>query len=652
MLLVGFAFIAACFQVQNFDVWWHLKTGELTVRNWAVARQDPYSFAAAGSLWVNSGWLAQVGMYALFECCGFAGLVVAKAAVVAGCVLVLFLACRARGSNVIACAAVIACAVVAARFRLRVRPLVLSGLFSAVFVWLLHEHERRCARWVWLLPALMALWVNVHPGFPAGFVLMAPYFLAALWRGRYLSALFRPTPVRTLALVGLLCVAATLVNPFGYRPLLYPLRLTSASSFMKDIGEWTAPAFTRFYGPFWAYIAVGSACVALTWRALNLSDALVIGVFGSMALSAVGHVFFFAIVSAPVFAKHLSVLGRAAQAQWPALGRAGVQKLAALGVAGSMVLLAVHYIRDERDFPFGLGLRTDLVPAAAVDFIDAHDLPNNICNAYQWGGYLAWRCFPKRQIYIDGRCLVYGERLYLEWKRAIKAQEGWEATFARRGVNTLMLAHDVPLPILNSPKWRPVYWDDLSVVFVRKTSDTAELIERFACDLTLPQNFEQHWADEPTRGRLVQALERKVERQPSCVAARVCLARARGLLGDVDSAVRHMTEAQRMAPWDSTVLSQLGYWLAQAKRPREAMAVYADLVRLSPRHAVGHYGLAGCLHALGELRRAERHYRRATRIMPRFAAAQQRLIEVLREQGKMAQAEQEAALLKRMLRQP
>ena len=649
---MGFAFIASCFYVQNFDVWWHLKTGELTVRNCAVAKEDPYSFAAAGSRWVNSGWLTQVGMYGLFECCGFPGLVVAKALLVAGCVLLLFIACRERGGSAVACAAVIVCAVAAARFRLRVRPAVLSGPMCAVFLWLLDKHERRGTRWVWLLPALMALWVNLHPGFPVGFVLISPYFLAALWRGRHVSAFLKPTRVRTLTFVGVLCVAAALANPFGYHPLIYPLRLTSAHAFMRDIGEWAAPAFNRFYAPFWGYFAAGLACVALTWRSLKLSDALVLAVFGSMAVSAMRHVFYFAIVAAPIFSKHLTLVGEAACAHWPQLGKQGARKLAALAIAGAMLLLSVRYVCDERDFPFGLGLRMDFVPAAAVDFIEERHLSNNVCNAYQWGGYLAWRCFPRRQIYIDGRCMVYGEKLYLEWKRAITAQEGWEDTFKRRGVNTLLLAHDVPLPILNSPDWRPVHWDDLSVVFVRRTPDTAHLIERFGCDLTLPQNFERNWSDEARRPELAQALERKVERQPNCVTALVCLARCRGLLGEVESAVNLMAEARRMAPGDTTVLNQFAYWLAEAKRTREAMAAYAQLLRLSPRHAVGHYGMAGCLQALGELGRAERHYRKAVRFMPRFAAARQRLIEVLREQGKMADAEDEAARLERLQGQP
>jgi hypothetical protein len=59
------------------------------------------------------------------------------------------------------------------------RPHVVSWLFTLVWFWALDSSERDClrgrgrSRWLWALPFLMLVWVNVHGGFLVGFVLLA-----------------------------------------------------------------------------------------------------------------------------------------------------------------------------------------------------------------------------------------------------------------------------------------------------------------------------------------------------------------------------------------------------------------------------------------------------------------------------------------------
>ena len=651
VVLTVFAFVASCFDVQNFDVWWHLKTGSLTVQNGAVFKTDPYSFASGRAMWVNSGWLAQVGMHYIFGWWSFPGLVIAKAAVIALCIPVLFAASRARGASAVAFGLCILWAVMAARFRFRVRPAVLSGLLCAVYVWLLDAHERKSTRWVWVLLPLMMLWVNVHPGFPAGFILLVLYFLSAAWRARHLRALIKPSPARTLMLLGLLSVVGALANPWTWRPFVYPLRLTAAKAFMGEIAEWAAPAFDRFYAPFWLYMLAGLVCVALTWRKLALSDGLVVAVFSAMAIGAVRHIFFFAIITVPVFAKHATALALGAMERWPRLSRARPQAaLSALPFAVAAVL-TVRLAVFDTIFPLGLRLREELIPKRAVDFIDAYGLPNNVCNAYMWGGYLSWRCYPRRQIHIDGRCLVYGEQKFIEYQNAISGKPGWEEAFAALNVNTVLLATNSLSkagwrhPILSSPHWQPVYWDDTATVIVRKAPSTEAITRHPDSRLTHPALHDSHWADAALRPRIVEALERKLEAQPGCLSARVLLARSRGRMGDPAAAARALEAARPNAPANAALLNELAYWLAKANRHSEAIVAYRGLLKVTPGLPIAHYGIGSAHAARGEWIEAERSLRRALRVQSSFGPARLALIEVLQRQGKTAEAmEQQAAL--------
>ncbi|HLN84240.1 MAG TPA: hypothetical protein VK355_11540, partial [Candidatus Binatia bacterium] len=65
------------------DVWWHLRTGQLTLQNHSVFHTDPYSFTRFGQPWINHEWLSDVLLFGIYRLAGFGGLIVAFAAVVA-----------------------------------------------------------------------------------------------------------------------------------------------------------------------------------------------------------------------------------------------------------------------------------------------------------------------------------------------------------------------------------------------------------------------------------------------------------------------------------------------------------------------------------------------------------------------------------------
>src|SRR5208337_5422431 len=79
---------------------------------------------------------------------------------------------------------------------------------------------------LWWLPPLMLVWVNVHGGFLLGFVLLGIYWLGSLWT--WLTAhetrledslrkIAAGRRVRQLTGVGLLSIAATFINPYGWK---------------------------------------------------------------------------------------------------------------------------------------------------------------------------------------------------------------------------------------------------------------------------------------------------------------------------------------------------------------------------------------------------------------------------------------------------
>ena len=141
-------------------------------------------------------------------------------------------------------AAVTLAALICSKLHWLARPHLFSFLFLVLFHYLLEHWRRRGGRRLWLLPPLMLLWANLHGGFAAGFLLLGAYLVgtAAGMIGAGTEAC-RTARGRMAELLGVAaaCLAATLVNPYGWRLLLFPLKLVS-DRYLMDHVTWMANA--------------------------------------------------------------------------------------------------------------------------------------------------------------------------------------------------------------------------------------------------------------------------------------------------------------------------------------------------------------------------------------------------------------------------
>ncbi|MES1205498.1 MAG: hypothetical protein ABUS79_06135 [Pseudomonadota bacterium] len=99
------AFGLALQPITDGDIFWHLAAGREMVRRHDWLRSDPFTVSAAGRPWADVHWLFQLGAYGVHQIAGFAGLVVAKALLVAiGAVMLVRTAGRSSGWSDCRCA--------------------------------------------------------------------------------------------------------------------------------------------------------------------------------------------------------------------------------------------------------------------------------------------------------------------------------------------------------------------------------------------------------------------------------------------------------------------------------------------------------------------------------------------------------------------
>src|SRR5215469_1843538 len=178
-----YAFLAGLRTVSDHDLGWQMATGRWVTQHHSVPSTDVLSYTAGGQPWVYPVG-AGLFFYAAYLLGGYALISWIGAA---ACVATVALLLR-RGSAVSAGIAILGMPLIAFRTTPRADMFTVV-LFAASLSLLWANYQTGSAR-LWLLPLLMAAWVNLHPGFVAGLALLGAYVSIEL------SELIFPAPRR------------------------------------------------------------------------------------------------------------------------------------------------------------------------------------------------------------------------------------------------------------------------------------------------------------------------------------------------------------------------------------------------------------------------------------------------------------------------
>ena len=154
------------------------------------------------------------------------------------------------------------------------RPHLLTWLLVALFCWVI-ERARVDSNGAPLLalPLLMVLWVNVHPGFLTGVLILAVWSAA-----EHVEGLFGLTQEghvvhaqwsRWFSLTALACLAATRVNPYGIELHKHIVEyLFSSGTVTAQVAEWLSP---DFHNPrlHWFELLLPLGAAAGLWHGLR-----------------------------------------------------------------------------------------------------------------------------------------------------------------------------------------------------------------------------------------------------------------------------------------------------------------------------------------------------------------------------------------------
>ncbi len=381
----------------------------------------------------------------------------------------------------------------------------------------------RRALWAW--PPLFCLWANAHGFFAIGLLVVALWTLASFPR----DGLRRGAERGAWAVS---CAAATLVNPYGWRlhAAIFRLSASMAGSPIREMAP-TPASSVLFWG---AALILWLSFFVRPFRRESWPAAAISAAFTYFGARHVRGAPVFMVAAFPYVLANLSGTSLAESA----FGRLRRRERTALACA---LLLAVGWgAAQARACGLGVDFARSFYAADACDFIARAGLRGPFYNDYPFGSYWIWRFRGDPGAFIDGRFTnVDGyDEVFREIGAAQRSPELWSEFLDRRGIQAALVRYPFASTSAEPPlfgryfprdRWALVYWDDLGMVFARRSPENAETIGREEFKEIQPDATAAYFSEsirrEPARkDGLRRELEREERAFPGGRRARAFLA--------------------------------------------------------------------------------------------------------------------------------
>ena len=482
IVLAGFIFFVSLVPLPPNDFWWHLKIGELIYTKQAIPTSNLFAWTLPPETpFFYGAWLGELLMYIIYHL-GKLELVTFTRSLLAGITfwLVAYEAWRKSGSWRLSTLAVaLACGMTINN--LPTRPQIWSWVPFMVYLIVLGKYTDRQlkAKWLVLLPVIMAFWVNAHGAFILGGVMIGIYAVGEGLRklGKLPGALSWKE-VSYLIGTGGFTALAMFINPRHIKIIEYVIDLLTDKPSQKLIVEWQSPSPAGIANiVFFLSILILLVVLAYTKTRLTPTEVILVSGFLWLAWSGQRYVVWFGLVGMPILMKIVRGLPISMPPLIP-------QRNWINGVIAMILFLPVLFVQPWfverfplperywklviRDSPVGalIGVET---PIQAVEYLRDHP-GGKIFNEMGYGSYLIW-ALPEQGVFIDPRVELYPLE---QWEDYIRITNGsrynelLEKYEANRILLDTELQGELALILTKDPNWKLEYKAQRAELWMKK----------------------------------------------------------------------------------------------------------------------------------------------------------------------------------------
>lgn len=459
--LLCFHGLASC--AVDPDVGWQLQSAAWILQHHSLPHTDPFSRTEVGAAWQDYSWLFDLLLLKLYTWFNLDGLVLYTAAMAIAITAAVYRLVSRVQSDLMRCALLTAVALACIARDFTPRPWLFSILFFAVELDILLQFRRtsRAKILLWL-PALFALWANIHIQFIDGLLVLglaACEPLLARWaKWGDSSATARPL---WLALAA--SAAAPLLNPYGVGIYRDAWIMGSQSGVLNTVGEMHALAFRSPADDLLLLLALLATALLFRRDRPAPFELLLLVLSAVLSFRSGRDAWILAIVAVALIAEKLPRTAARPDRTPPWAIPITVAITAAVSVFGFFAL----NVTNTRLHAF----QAKEMPVQAVEFVMQRQYPGPLFNDYNWGGYLIWQL--GQPVTIDGRAGLYGDAAIDRSLATWGGGPSWSSDPALQSANLVIApVGDALTQLLRmDSRFQLAYEDKVAAVFVRRIRD-------------------------------------------------------------------------------------------------------------------------------------------------------------------------------------
>ena len=664
-LFLASVFLLALSKVADTDAWMHLSLGRLIWELKGLPSNEPFVYPSLDKPFAYNSWLFGLIYYLSYHAFNIYGVILLKAITITTAFYILIKDSLRPYKNHIVSIMVMTAVVLMSRHRFVERPDTFLMVFLSFSIFSLNAFVYDNKKYIYALPLTHMLWANSHSSINLMFVPFLSFIVGGLLQ-RYLNRIVHSShelsasQLKTIALLFLASLAASLVSPYFVSQFGFGAQFLASDWFKQEIMELNPPTWEISKAPF-IMAPVLILSLILSWvtayRSRRVSPVseqhlihlLLVVPFIYLSFTALRFVFLLGIVAGPVLARNLSAYLHDSEL-WNRISR---KRIALFVVAIWVVLYAALGLTavepfEQKGKEFGFGVNYSTIPEGALKYMDRRNITGRVFNLFQWGGYITWRDFPRRTVFVDPRGYIPTdllEKMDIARRRASLLDElhlkyGFESilvgypVFDKEAESEIHSESDVSM---SHPGWALVYWDDLSLLYLRRDGRYADAVKEDEYRFIKPGNgiysARSKLHDAAYRDNLIKELQRNITETGS--------SKAYAFLGFVYNEIRLYREAidAFLKVRDSWLHSHIidayngmAYAYDNLGYTDEALKYYKKSLDLND-HATISYNIGSLYLKKGDTREAKKYFEKALAINSNLLSIYPLLIGTYMELG-------------------
>lgn len=449
--------------IDDPDMFWHIETGNYILENFSIPHNDVFSyFGIENNLpWIAHEWLSDVIFALIYNLGGYTALQFFPTIMLF--FIFLLIHKKTKTEDTLEKYIWYFLSFLMIGFLSEIRAHMFSWLFCSITIFVLFDFYNNKKNNLFLLPIISCLWVNMHGGSSSLiFLLIGAFLFVSLFNlkiGKITNIKQENKKTNKLFLILIISILTALINPNGYKILLYPFENMQDTLMLSVITEWHSPDFHTAEGLIiFIFLSVIVTALVTTKKEIKLIDFLLIGAFTYLSLKSIRQVVYLSIIAIPIIINYL-----------PQLFKVKSDKTIGNTIIASFVILfSIFFVFTGI---FGPKIEPNLFPSEQAMKKIEEISPKRMLNNYDWGGYFIKNLNQKEILpFIDGRADVYSKYTLQDYTNLMYLENGWEQILDKYNFDCIVMTTNnlFTREVSKLSEWEINYSDELTTILIRK----------------------------------------------------------------------------------------------------------------------------------------------------------------------------------------